>query len=174
MKWQIDGSHTNVGFTVRHMMVSNVRGKFDKVSGTVEFDPANAAAASADIAIDVGSITTQDAQRDGHLKSADFFEAEKFPQITFKSSKVQVIDKDSAKLHGDLSIRGVSKPVVLDVEFNGVGKNPWGNTVAGFSAKGKINRKDFGLNWNVALEAGGILVGEEIKLEIEAELNPAK
>ena len=174
MQWNFDTAHSNIGFSVKHMMVSTARGTFEKFSGSVSFDPAKPAETTLDVSIDAASINTNDEKRDGHLKSADFFEVEAHPALTFKSTRVQVIDKDSAKLSGDLTIRGVTKPVVLDVEFNGVGQNPWGNQVAGFSAKTKISRKDFGLVWNVALEAGGVLVADDVKIEIDAELNPAK
>lgn len=174
MQWNFDTAHSNIGFSVKHMMVSTARGKFEKFTGSVSFDPAKPAETTLDVSIDAASINTNDEKRDGHLKSADFFEVEAHPALTFKSKSVQVIDKDSAKLSGDLTIRGVTKPVVLDVEFNGLGKNPWGNEVAGFSAKTKISRKDFGLVWNVALEAGGVLVADDVKIEIDAELNPAK
>lgn len=170
MAWAIDPSHTGVSFSVRHMMISTVRGEFHKVSGTVDFNADEPAKSAIDVKIDVASVDTRDEKRDGHLKSADFFDAEKFPVMEFKSDKIEELSKTHGKVHGTLTIKGVSKPVVLDVEYNGTQKSPWGTTNAGFSAKGKINRKDWGLNWNVALESGGILVGDDIKIDIEAEI----
>jgi polyisoprenoid-binding protein YceI len=152
------------------MMISTVRGEFHKVSGTVDFNADEPAKSAIDVKIDVASVDTRDEKRDGHLKSADFFDAEKFPVMEFKSDKIEELSKTHGKVHGTLTIKGVSKPVVLDVEYNGTQKSPWGTTNAGFSAKGKINRKDWGLNWNVALESGGILVGDDIKIDIEAEI----
>ena len=169
MAWQIDSSHSSVNFSVRHMMLSTVRGQFEKFSGTVDFDEANPAAASVDVTIEAGSINTKDEKRDGHLKSPDFLEAEKFPSLSFKSKSVQVVDSTHAKVSGDLTIKGISKPVVLDVEYNGQAKAPWGTTSAGFSASTKINREDWGLTWNAPLETGGVLVGKDVKIELELE-----
>jgi len=170
MSWQLDSAHSQVQFTVRHMMISKVRGEFQKFSGTVNLDESNPAATTLDISIDVNSINNREAQRDGHLKSPDFFNAEAFPAIIFKSTSVQVTGGNSAVLTGDLTIRGVTKEVKLDVEFLGFAKSPWGNTSAGFTARGSLNREDFGLVWNVALETGGVLVGKEVEINIEAEL----
>lgn len=170
MAFQIDTSHSHIEFSVRHMMVSKARGTFDKWGGTVALNEADPSATVVDVTIEAGSINTKDAQRDGHLKSADFLDAEKFPTVTFKSTKVEVTDKKSAKLYGDLTIRDVTKPVVLAVEFEGSAKSPWGTTSYGFSASTKINREDWGLNWNAALETGGWLVGKEIQVEIDLEL----
>ncbi len=170
MAWVIDSAHTEVNFTVRHMMISNVRGQFQKLSGTVEFDEANPAATKVDVQIEAASVNTKDEKRDGHLKSPDFFAADQYPYLTFKSKRVEVKDASHAHLTGDLTIRDVTKEVVLDVEYNGSAKSPWGTTNAGFSAKTSINRKDWGLNWNVALETGGILVGEQINIAIELEV----
>ncbi|HQV69334.1 MAG TPA: YceI family protein [Thermoflexales bacterium] len=170
MAWTIDPSHTNVTFSVRHMMISTVRGQFHKVSGTVDFNPENPATSSIDVKIDTASVDTRDEKRDGHLKSPDFFDAEKFPVMEFKSAKIEELSKTHGKVHGDLTIRGVTKPVTLDVEYNGTQKAPWGTTSAGFTATAKIHRKDWGLNWNAALETGGVLVGEDVKIEIDAEL----
>lgn len=170
MAFQIDNSHSQIQFSVRHMMVSKARGTFDKWSGSVALDPDKPENTVVNIEIDVDSVNTKDAQRDGHLKSADFFAVEQFPQMVFKSTSVEVTGKESAKLHGDLTIRDVTKPVVLDVEFQGRAKSPWGTTSYGFSGSTKINREDWGLNWNAALETGGWLVGKEISIEIELEL----
>ena len=169
MAWQIDPSHSAVNFSARHMMLSTVRGQFEKFSGTVDFDEANPAAAAVDVTIEAASVNTKDEKRDGHLKSPDFFDVEKFPGLSFKSKNVQVIDSNHAKLNGDLTIKGISKPVVLDVEYHGQVKSPWGTTNAGFSASTKINREDWGLTWNAPLETGGVLVGKDIKIELELE-----
>jgi len=170
MTWNLDLSHSEVNFAVKHMMISTVRGKFNKFSGTIDFNEADPTHSSIDVSIDVVSIDTRDEKRDGHLKSGDFFDVEKFPAITFKSTKVEKVSDSTAKVTGDLTIRGVSRPVVLDVTYAGQAKSPWGTTSAGFSASTKISRKDWGLTWNVALETGGVLVGEDISIAIEAEL----
>jgi polyisoprenoid-binding protein YceI len=170
MAWSIDTSHSEVGFSVRHMMISTARGSFHKFGGTVEFNEADPVASTVDITIDVASIDTRDEKRDGHLKSADFFDVENYPVMTFKSAKVEKTGDATGKLHGDLTIKGVTKPVTLDVEYLGQAKSPWGTTSAGFAAKVSIDRKDFGLNWNVALETGGILVGDKVNIAIELEI----
>jgi len=169
--YQIDTSHSAAQFKVRHMMIANVKGEFDKVSGTVNFDPANPAASSVEASIDVSTISTRDEQRDGHLKSADFLDVEKFPTINFKSKKVTATGGDSFNVIGDLTIHGVTKEVKLDVEeLTGEAKDPWGNMRRGATAKARINRKDFGMTFNVALEAGGFLVGEDVDLTLDIEM----
>ena len=170
MSWQIDSAHSEINFSVRHMMISKVRGTFESFSGSVNFDENNPTNTTVDISIDAAGINTREDQRDGHLRSPDFLNADEFPTLTFKSTKVEQIDENNGKLYGDLTIRGVSKPVVLDVEYAGQAKSPWGTTSAGFSAKTSINRNDWGLTWNQALETGGILVGDKIAIEIELEL----
>jgi len=170
MPYQIDASHSEIQFSARHMMVSKVRGTFEKWSGTVALNPEHPEQTVVDVTIDAGSINTRDAQRDGHLKSPDFLSVEAFPTLHFKSTRVEVTSRDSAKLYGDLTIRDVTKPVVVDVEYQGSAKSPWGTTSYGFSGSTKINREDWGLNWNAALETGGWLVGKEISIEIELEL----
>ncbi len=170
MTWNLDLSHSEVNFAVKHMMISTVRGKFNSFSGTIDFNEADPARSSIDVSIDVASIDTRDEKRDGHLKSGDFFDVEKFPTASFKSTKVEKTSDSTAKVTGDLTLRGVSRPVVLDVTYAGQAKSPWGTTSAGFSASTKISRKDWGLTWNVALETGGVLVGEDISIAIEAEL----
>ena len=170
MAWQIDASHSQIQFSVKHMMISTVRGTFDRFTGTVVGDESNPAAASVAVQIETASINTKDERRDGHLRSPDFFNSESFPYATFKSTRVERLDESTGKLYGDLTIRDVTKPVVLDVEYSGQAKSPWGMTSAGFSAQTKINRKDWDLNWNVALETGGWLVSDEIKIAIELEL----
>jgi polyisoprenoid-binding protein YceI len=170
MSWMIDSAHTEVNFTVRHMMISNVRGQFQKVNGTVEFDEANPANTRVDVQIETASVNTRDEKRDAHLKSPDFFDAEKYPYLTFKSKRVEVKDATHARLIGDLTIRDVTKEVALDVEYNGSAKSPWGAISAGFSARTSIKRKDWGLNWNVALETGGWLVGDDVHINVELEI----
>jgi polyisoprenoid-binding protein YceI len=170
MAWQIDPGHSEVSFSARHMMLTKVRGSFGTFSGTVDFNEANPAASSVDVTIDTSSINTKHEQRDGHLKSPDFLDVANHPVITFKSTRVEVIDDSHGKIYGDLTIRGVTKEVVLDTEYSGIAKSPWGTENAGFNAVTKINRKDWGLNWNVALETGGWLVGEEITIDIEIEV----
>lgn len=170
MSWQIDYGHSHIQFSARHMMISKVRGEFGKFSGTVNLNEANPAATTVEIQIEAASINTRDAQRDGHLKSADFLNADVNPYLTFKSTKLQVLDDTHAKLTGDLTIRDITHPVTLDVEYQGQSKTPWGTTSAGFSASTKINREDWGLTWNAVLETGGIAVSKEITIEIEMEL----
>ena len=173
MSWKIDASHTRAVFSVRHMMISNVHGQFHNVSGAVDFDEATPTRSSVDVQIDAASIDTNDERRDGHLKSPDFLDAGNFPYLTFKSTRVEG-KGDNFKVTGTLALHGVSKEVTLDVERTGSGKDPWGNQRQGFAAKGSLNRKEFGLGWNQALEAGGVLVGEKIELEIEVQALPAK
>ncbi|MBA4399111.1 MAG: polyisoprenoid-binding protein [Anaerolinea sp.] len=170
MSWKIDSAHSEINFTVRHMMISNVRGRFEAFTGTVEFDQQNPANSSVDVQIEAASVNTREAQRDTHLRSADFFDAETHPYLTFKSKKVEVVDDSHGRITGDLTIHGVTKEVVLDTEFNGMSQSPWGFSSAGFSATTKINRKDWGLGWNMALETGGVLVSDEIKINIEIEI----
>jgi polyisoprenoid-binding protein YceI len=170
-QWEIDPSHSGVHFSVRHMMVSNVRGEFTRLSGTVQIDSRDITRSSVRAVIDAGSISTREAQRDEHLRSADFLDVATYPTIEFQSTRVTRGANGSIRLIGDLTIRGVTKEVVLDVEDGGSElRDPWGNTKRGASATTRINRKDFGLRWNVALETGGIVVGDELKVEIDVEL----
>jgi polyisoprenoid-binding protein YceI len=173
--FQIDAQHTGVTFRVRHLF-TKVNGRFDKFAGKIDFDPAKPQEAKVEGSIDVASINTNVDKRDAHLRSKDFFDVEKYPTITFVSTKVSDVDpaKKTGKLHGKLTIHGVTKPVVLDVAFLGEAADPWGNKKGGFSATTTINRKDFGLNWNETLETGGVLVGEEVEIEISAEGNVAE
>lgn len=166
--WTIDNSHTLAEFSVKHMMISTVRGQFRNVTGTIELNEADFTQSSVNAEIEVASLTTRDDKRDAHLASSDFFEVETYPTITFKSTRIEKAD-DDYKVYGDLTIRGVTKPIVLKAEFNGIGTSPWGSTVAGFSADTQISRKEFGLEWNVALEAGGVLVGDQVKIHLEVE-----
>jgi polyisoprenoid-binding protein YceI len=170
MPWQIDASHSTITFSARHMMISKVRGSFERFEGTIEADESNPAGATVDVRIEAASINTRDTNRDNHLRAPDFLNAEQFPYLTFKSTRVELTDGENGKLYGDLTIRDVTKPVVLDVEYQGQAQSPWGTTAAGFSASTKINRKEWGLVWNVGLETGGVLVGDEVTIDIELEL----
>ena len=170
-RWNLDPSHSTAHFGVRHMMISTVRGHFEKVSGTVTIDELDATKSQIDVAIDAASIATRDPKRDGHLRSADFFDVENHPTITFHSTKIAKAGKDQYTVTGDLTIRGTTKSVTLDVAGPTAPQTtPWGMVARGVSASGKVNRKDFGLNWNAAIEAGGFVVGDEVKIEFEAEL----
>lgn len=169
--WTIDPSHSLVEFSAKHMMFTTVKGRFTGVRGSIAADESNPANSSVEVTIDAASLTSGDEKRDGHLKSPDFLDVATYPEITFKSTRVQPLDDAGDKLRvvGDLAVHGVTKEVVLDTEKTGVGKTPFGTEVAGFSATTSLNRKDWGLNWNVALEAGGVLVGETVKLALEIE-----
>jgi len=168
--WTVDPVHSSVEFAVKHMMVTTVRGRFTEFDAAVNFDEANPEASSVEAKISAASIDTRAADRDGHLRSPDFLDAENHPYLTFKSKRIESVGDDHYRITGDLTIRGVTKTVVLDTEFAGIGKSPWGNRVAALSAETKINRKDFGLVWNVGLETGGWLVGDEVRIHIELEL----
>lgn len=173
-EWKIDSSHSSVQFSVRHMMISNVRGEFGNLSGALSVDDADLTKSSITAEVDATTINTRDGKRDEHLKSPDFFDVAKFPKLSFKSTKVEKAGAQ-LKVTGDMTIHGVTKPVVLTVDApaNTV-KDPWGNVKRGFSATAKVNRKDFGLTWNKALEAGGVAVGEEVTITIDIEANQAK
>ena len=168
-KWTIDSTHSEIGFKVKHMMFTNVSGKFNSYEATIITDEGNFENASIEFSADINSINSNNADRDNHLKSADFFDVENHPKLTFKATSFTK-KGDDFELTGDLTLRGVTKPVKLEAEFSGLMKDPWGNTKAGLNISGKINRKDWGLNWNSALEAGGVLVGEEVRLNIELQL----
>jgi polyisoprenoid-binding protein YceI len=168
--WQIDTAHTEVEFSARHLMISNVKGRFSNPAGTASFDPRRPAALGLEVTIPVATIDTRNEQRDTHLRSADFFDAEHFPTITFKGKRIDGDIKAQFRLTGDLTIRGVTREITLDVTSEGAGGDPWGNERLGFSATGKLDRKDFGLTWNQALETGGVVVGDTIKIVINTEL----
>lgn len=170
MPWQIDSAHSSVDFSVRHMMISTVRGSFAKFAGTVDLDETDPARSSVNVQIEAASIDTRESQRDTHLRSADFFDVERYPYITFKSKRVEALDDSHARVVGDLTIRDVTREVVLDTEYTGQAKSPWGTTSAGFEAQTRIRRGDWGLTWNAALETGGWLVGDEIKISIQLEV----
>lgn len=170
MTWQLDPSHSSIEFAVKHMVLATAKGTFKDYDVTADVDPTNLAASTATVTIDAASLDTNNNDRDTHLRSADFFDVENHPHITFVTKKIEQRKGDDYQITGDLTIRGITKEVTLDGELNGPAKDPWGNQRVGLSANGKINRKAFGLNWNVALEAGGFLVGEDVKLNIEAQL----
>jgi len=170
-KWGIDAAHSEIGFKVKHLMISNVRGNFKEFDGSIYTTGEDFMTAEVDFWLNPASITTGDEKRDGHLKSPDFFDAEKFKEIHFTSNTIENVDKDgSFELWGDLTIKGIKKQIKLDVEFSGIMKDPWGNQKAGFAINGKINRKDFGLGWNAPLEAGGVLVSDDVWISCELEL----
>ncbi len=169
--YQIDPAHTSAEFKVRHMMISNVKGQFTKVTGSVDFDPTAVSASSIDVTIDAAGINTGEPQRDEHLKSADFFDVAKFPHITFRSKKITPTGADAYDVLGELSIHGVTKEIHLAVDsLTPETKDPWGGTRRGATATARINRKDFGLHWNAALEAGGVIVGDEVQIAVDVEL----
>jgi len=170
MSWQVDTAHTQINFSVRHMMISRVRGQFEKFSGSVALDEANPANTRVDFQIETASINTREPQRDGHLRSPDFFNAEAYPYMTFQSKRVEILDDSHARLTGDLTIRNIRREVTLEVEYSGRARSPWGTVSVGFTASTKINRKDWELTWNQALETGGVLVGDEVGISIELEL----
>ena len=167
--WNIDPSHSAIAFSVRHMVISKARGRFTKWSGELQFDAEKPRASSVQVTIDPASIDTADAQRDAHLRSPDFFDVEKYPQATFKSTKVQELSGDRLHITGDLTVHGVTRPVSFEAIFEGSAKDPWGGERAGFSGSTSIDRKDFGLRWNQALETGGVLVGDKVELTLEIE-----
>ncbi len=168
-KWEIDSSHSGIHFSVRHMVVAKVRGQFARWSGSFVDENGDLSRGKAEVVIDASSIETGVADRDKHLRSPDFLDVASFPQITFKSTRVENLGSDSLRVAGDLTIRGVTREVVLEVESAGQTKDPWGNVRAGFTAKTSLDRKDFGLAWNQVLEAGGVMVGDRVTIEIEVE-----
>lgn len=169
--WTVDPSHAAAQFSVKHMMISNVRGQFSNISGTLELNEKDISKSSVNVEIDASTVDTRNEKRDGHLKSPDFFDVGKYPKMTFKSTKVTKAGTGKLEVTGDLTIRGITKPVTLAVDGpTPEMKSPWGSTVRGFTATAKINRKDFGLSWNKALEAGGVVVGEQVTITIDLEV----
>lgn len=168
-KWVLDPTHSELTFKVKHLMISSVKGEFRNFNATINAVGADFSKATVSVNIQAGSIFTNNDDRDGHLKSADFFDAENHKEINFTGTSFTKLDDENYQLKGNLSIKGVTKEVSLDVEFGGVNKDPWGNEKAGFSLSGKINRKDWGLNWNAALETGGVLVSDEVKINAEVQ-----
>lgn len=170
-KWGIDPIHSEIAFKVRHLMITNVKGIFEEYDASIYTTGEDFMTAEIDFAMDPASVHTGDAKRDEHLRSADFFDVKNYKQITFTGNSYEAVDNDgSYELYGDLTIKGITKQVKLDVEFGGVIKDPWGSEKAGFSINGKINRKEWNLTWNTALEAGGVLVGEDIRISCELQL----
>jgi len=168
-RWNIDSSHSGAQFAVRHMVISKVRGIFERWAGTIDFDPSKPEASKVSVRIEAASVNTNEPQRDQHLRSADFFDVEKYPAITFESSRIESRGEDRYRVLGELTIHGVTRPVELDAEYLGGGKDPWGNERIGFFAKTSLNRKDFGLNWNQVLETGGVLVGDQVEVSLDVE-----
>jgi polyisoprenoid-binding protein YceI len=169
MSWKIDPHHTLIEFTVKHMMMTTVRGRFNTFDGTLDINPDNPQASKAEGSVDVASIETNDPERDNHLRSADFFDVEKYPKMTYRSTRVEPVGENKYKVYGDLTIKDVTREVVFDVIDQGQMKDPWGNQRRGLSATAELNRRDFGLNWNVALEAGGWLVGDKVNISAELQ-----
>ena len=169
-KWALDPTHSEIGFKIKHLMISNVSGSFTKFDVQAETEGDDFLSGKVSANIEVASINTNNEQRDEHLRNADFFEADAHPNMSFKSTKVEKADNDTFYLYGDLTIKETTKPVKLVIENSGIAKDPWGNVKAGFSLSGKINRKDWGINYNAALETGGLMLGEELKIHGEVQL----
>ena len=167
--WAIDGAHSSIGFTVRHMVISKVRGRFTRWSGTIAMDEKDPTSAAVEITIEPGSVDTGVEQRDSHLRSPDFFDVERYPTMTYRSTRIEKAGEGEYRVTGDLTMHGVTRPVTLEVEFAGSAKDPWGGLRAGFSARGSLDRKEFGLTYNQLLETGGVVVGEKVDLDIEVE-----
>ncbi len=167
--WQVDGAHSSVNLTVRHMVISKVRGRFTRWNAKLALDSTDLTRSSVEVQIDAASIETGVADRDNHLRSPDFLDVQKYPAIAYRSRRVEAVSPDRLRVVGDLTIRNVSREVVLDVEYGGQGKDPWGNQRVGFTATASLNRRDFGLTWNQALETGGVLVADKVDVEIELQ-----
>lgn len=168
--WTIDPAHTQAGFKVKHMMIATVRGRFTDLSGTLELDEEDWTRSKVSVEIDAASIDTREEDRDAHLRSGDFLDVETHPEITFESASIEEVGDDRYTVRGDLTIRGETRPVDLDVEVEGRGRDPWGGERIGFAATTKIDRRDFGLTWNKALETGGVLVGQEVEITLDVEV----
>jgi len=167
--WNIDTTHSGINFSIRHMVVSKVRGRFARFSGTLALDEEDLTRSVVEATIDASSIDTGTGQRDDHLRSADFFDVARFPELRFRSTRIERLAEDRYRVAGDLTIRDVTRPVSLEVEYGGRARDPWGNERAGFIARTSLDRKDFGLRWNQALEAGGVLVGDRVDIELEVQ-----
>jgi len=172
-KWAIDTSHSAVDFSVKHMMISRVKGAFNEFTAEVEADVTDLTTAKINFTIDVNSVDTRSTDRDNHLRSGDFFDVEKYPSITFTSTDIKKVGDDEYELTGDVTIKDVTKQETFKVEYEGSGQDPWGNEKVGFTANGKLNRKEYGLTWNQALETGGVLVGEDIKINLQIQAQQA-
>ena len=173
-RWNIDPSHSGIHFTVRHMVIAKVRGWFDRFEGTLDYDAADPTKSKIAVRIEAASVNTREPKRDEHLRSADFFDVEKFATLTFASTRIERESDTEYRVAGDLTIHGVTKPVVLEAELLGGGKDPWGNARLAFQAKTTIHRKDFGLNWNQVLEAGGVLVADKVEISLDVEALEAR
>lgn len=169
-KWTLDPTHSELGFKIKHLMITNVSGQFTKFEASAESPNEDFSRATINATIDVASINTNNPQRDEHLRTADFFQADQYPHIIFKSTAVEKIDNDNLRIHGNLTIKETTKPITIDAEYSGISTDPWGNVKAGFSLNGKLNRKDFGINYNATLETGGVLLGEDLKITGEIQL----
>lgn len=169
-KWILDPTHSDLSFKIKHLMISNVTGKFGQFDAEAETEGDDFSKAKVVSSIEVASIDTNNKDRDNHLRNADFFEVESHPQIRFESNRIEKINDETFNVYGDLTIKGIAKPVKLVAEYNGIVKDPYGNTKAGFTLSGKINRKDWGMNFNAALETGGLMLGEEVKIQGEVQL----
>lgn len=172
-KWNVDVTHSGIDFSVKHMMFATVKGAFHKFDAQIEADPTDLTTADIAFTVDLASVDTRNEDRDNHLRSADFFDVENHPTMTFKSTSIAKTDENEYDVTGELTLNGVTNTETFSVTFEGQGKNPWGVEVAGFSGEGKIKRSDYGLTWNAALETGGVLVGDQIKISLEIEANPA-
>jgi polyisoprenoid-binding protein YceI len=168
-RWNIDAAHSGIQFTVRHMVISKVRGAFERYQGTIDFDEADPAASRVSVRIDTSSIDTHEPKRDEHLRSPDFFDVASFPEIAFESRRIDKLGGDRYRVVGDLTIRGNTAEVELDAEYLGTGTDPWGNRRVGFQARGELSRKEFGLTWNQVLETGGVLVGDKIEIALDVQ-----
>jgi polyisoprenoid-binding protein YceI len=168
-KWVLDAAHSNLDFSIRHMMIAKVKGSFESFSAEIEADPADLTTASIALAVDVASVDTRNGDRDNHLRSPDFFDVEKFPQMTFVSKQIVKTGENEYEITGDLTLRDVTRSEKISVSYEGTGKDPWGNTKVGFSGNGSIKRSDYGLTWNAALETGGVLVGDDVKISFEIQ-----
>lgn len=173
-QWVVDAAHTTVGFTVKHMMFSKVRGSFTGIEGKVNGNPEDLSNANIEFTIDVATIHTNNEDRDNHLRSADFFDVEQYPEINFVSTNIVKTGETSYDVSGDMTIKGNTKSVTFTAEYEGTGKNPWGIDVSAFEVNGKISRDEFDLTWNQVLETGGVLVGNDIEITIDVQLNPAQ
>ncbi len=173
-KWTVDSAHSSVEFSVKHMMIAKVKGVFNEFTANIEADPTDLTTAKIDFTVDLASIDTRNNDRDAHLRSADFFDVENNPSMTFKSTGIENTGDGEYDVTGDLTIAGVASPETFSVTFEGQGKDPWGNEKVGFSAEGKIKRSDYGLTWNAALETGGVLVGDAIKISLQIEAGKAE
>lgn len=169
-KWALDPTHSSLGFKIKHLMISNVSGSFKSFQAEAETNGADFSTAQINLSAEMGSITTNNEQRDAHLRNADFFEVEKFPELKFRSTKIAKTDSGTFDLYGELTLKGIARPVKLHAEFNGAVKDPWGGERAGFVITGKIDRSEWGISFNGALEAGGVVLGEEVKIHSEIEL----